>query len=51
VFPVGDGAALTALLDQCLARPEVDPMSEAKVAYLRDHRARSVARKYLDVFA
>jgi len=39
------------LLDQCLARPEVDPMSEAKVAYLRDHRARSVARKYLDVFA
>ena len=51
VFPVGDGAALTALLDQCLAHPESDPMSDAKADYLRDHRAKSVARKYLDVFA
>ncbi|TPG21924.1 glycosyltransferase family 4 protein [Variovorax guangxiensis] len=51
VFPMGDGAALTVLLEQCLAQPEIDPMSDAKVAYLLDHRAKSVARKYLEVFA
>lgn len=51
VFPMGDVQALTTLLEACLANPGVEEMSEAKVAFLRDHRAQDVARKYLDVFA
>ena len=51
VFPMGDVQALTNLLEECLANPEVEAMSEAKMAYLQDHRAQNVARKYLDVFA
>jgi len=51
VFPMGDVQALTTLLEDCLANPQVEEMSEAKMAYLQDHRAQNVARKYLDVFA
>ncbi|MET0543820.1 MAG: glycosyltransferase family 4 protein [Variovorax sp.] len=50
VFPTGDVGALAALLDDCLARPQVDPMTEAKMDFLRDHSAPRVARKYLDFF-
>jgi glycosyltransferase involved in cell wall biosynthesis len=49
VFPMGDVNALAALLDRCLIHREVEPMSDAKRAFLRDHSPGRVARKYLDV--
>ena len=51
VFPMGDVDALATLMRDALEAPEFDPMSDAKVAYLRDHSKRNVARKYLDVFS
>ena len=51
VFPMGNVDALVALLGECLARPEVDQMTAAKTAFLQDHSAPKVARRYLDFFA
>ena len=51
VFPMGDVEALTRLLRQALDAPACDPMPECRVAYLKEHSKRNVARKYLDVFS
>lgn len=50
VFPVGDGAALRALLERHLAQPAVGAMSEGRVRYLQGRTAKNVAQEYLDVF-
>lgn len=51
VFPMGDVEALTKLLQRSLDERDSDPMSNAKVAYLRDRSTRTVAQKYLNLFA
>jgi hypothetical protein len=38
-------------MQAALEAPEFDTMSEGRIAYLRDHSKRNVARKYLDVFS
>lgn len=50
VFPVGDAAALRAVLERHLAQPVIGTMSEEKVRYLRSRTSRNVAREYLEVF-
>lgn len=51
VFPMGDVDALAALLQRCLDERDADPMSKARAAYLRGRSTRSVAQKYLNLFA
>lgn len=51
VFPMGDVAALAAVLQRCLDERASDPMSTAKAAYLRDRTTQSVAKQYLHLFA
>ncbi|VWX60084.1 Glycosyl transferase family 1 [Burkholderiales bacterium 8X] len=50
VFPVGDEAALAALLERSLFAPFAEPMSQGRVRYLQGRIAPNVAREYLDVF-